>query len=366
MYLGAPAAPPSAKAHMRAMPVTRLLAGGMDYADAVQLHEHAQAGIGWDVAAERLGELNMARAGGAVDGGHRLTAQTWFLLASACFRFGQVLLDDHDPRKSELYLRMLASFRLGADLMEPPAEHVEVPWRDGVLSGWLIRAPRASVHPFVIALGGVDAWREEYEPGARCLRERGISTLLVDGPGQGESRVLSGLHLDEDVVVALGRFVDLALADDRCSGQVGVWGNSAGGWLAGHLAAADPRIAACCINGGTDRPTEILDRYPRYIGKLQLLTGRADPAQAREVLDALTLDSAVLERLRCPLHVVHGTPDTIFLAASARRIHAGAASEDKTLSEFPDGDHCIANRSHERNTLIADWLGARLRAGSLV
>jgi dienelactone hydrolase len=342
------------------MPIARLLAGGMDYADATALYERSSSGAPWDRAAEELGDRNLDRARSALAHGHSLTAQTWFLFASACFRFGQALLPDHAPRKLDLYRRMLASFRSAGELADPPAEHVELPWRHGALSAWLLSPARPSRHPIVIVLGGVDAWREEYESGARYLRDRGIGTLLADGPGQGETRLLSGVHLGSDVATALGRFVDYALAHPRCNGRVGVWGNSAGGWLGARLAAADHRIAACCINGGTDRPTEILDRYPGFIANLQAFTGRRDPEDARSVLDALALDREVLERVRCPLHVVHGTPDRIFVVDGARRIHALAGSNDKALSEFPDGDHCIANRAHEKNALIADWLRSRL------
>ena len=65
----------------------------------------------------------------------------------------------------------------------------------------------------------------------------------------------------------------------------------------------------------------------------------------------------------CPLHIVHGTPDRIFRVDGARRIHAGARSSDKTLTEFPDGDHCVTNRSHEKHQLIADWFADRLPPG---
>jgi hypothetical protein len=90
------------------------------------------------------------------------------------------------------------------------------------------------------------------------------------------------------------------------------------------------------------------------------MTGRDDPDDARAVFDRLTLDGDVLRDVRCSLHVVHGTPDRIFRVDGARRIHAGAHSPDKTLTEFPDGDHCVTNRSHEKHQLVADWFADRL------
>ena len=350
----------SAKAYTRAMSLARLLAGGMSHEDAMELHSDALAGEAWDTKAERLGYRNLAHAQGAVGDGQRGSARRWLLQASACFRFAQVPLVDTEPRKVELYVRMLDAFQRAGALTTPPAERVRLRWRGGTLTGWLIRADRRRRQPFVIGLGGVDAWCEEYERSTQYLRARGVTTLLTDAPGQGGSRLLSGLHLDEHVADALRVVVDYAVADHRCDGRVGIWGNSAGGWLAARLAATDRRISACAINCGTDRPTEILDRYPRFIEQFQLMTGRREPDAARQIFDALTLDDRLLQELQCPLHLVHGTPDKVFLVDGARKILAGAASVDKTLTEFADGDHCISNRSHEAHELLADWMVDRL------
>lgn len=352
----------SAKAYTRAMSIARLLAGGMGRGDAVELHARTLAGGAWEDTAERLGVLNLGSARRALDREDRVCARRWLLRASACFRFAHTPLPDADQRKTALYVRMRDTFRRAGDLTAPAVERIRVPWRDGSLTGWLIRAALPGPQPFVIGLGGVDAWCEEYERSSRYLSGRGVTTLLTDAPGQGGSRLLEGLHLDAQVVDALRAVVDFAIADRHCNGRVGLWGNSAGGWLAARLAAADDRISACAINGGTDRPTEILDRYPRFVSQFQLMTGSPEPAQARRILDELAIDDGTLARLSCPLHVVHGTADRVFLVDGARRIHAGAGGADKTLTEFADGDHCVTNRSHEMHALLADWLADRLHA----
>jgi dienelactone hydrolase len=350
----------AAKAHKRAMPIARLTGNGMDLADAIELHGMADRGVAWPEGASQLGDRHLAHARRELLRGHRQTARSLYLLASACFRFGQALLRDDDPRKRALYRRMLDAFRRGGALSDPPMQRVELPWRGGRLTGWLLRSRQPTPHPLVVQLCGIGGSREEYEVGSRYLLERGVTALLVDGPGQGESRLFEGLYLDEHVTEAIGAFVDLALDDPGCNGRVGLWGNSAGGWLAALTACEDPRVAAVCMTGGTDRPTEILDRYPRFIGEIQQMTGHHDPAQARAVVDQLTLDEQRLNGLRCPLHVVHGTPDQVFRVQGARRVYEGAASGDKTLTEYADGDHCVSNRAHEKHMLVADWFADRL------
>ena len=60
----------AAQALQRAMPVTRLLDCGMDYADAIALHARTAQGEPWDMAAEALAEAQFARAGQAERAGH--------------------------------------------------------------------------------------------------------------------------------------------------------------------------------------------------------------------------------------------------------------------------------------------------------
>ena len=348
--------------NQRAMPIARLVGNGMDFADAIELHALVDQGLECRSRESARGPQPRARSTGAPA---RASAEctSGLLLASACYRFGQALLADNDPRKRALYRSMLDAFRRGGELSDPPIERVEAPWRGGRLTGWLLRSGRSTPHPFVVQLCGIGGAREEYEVGSRYLIERGVTALLVDAPGQGETRLFEGLYLDEHVTKAIRAFVDLAaLADRHCNGRVGLWGNSAGGWLAALAAADDPRIAAVCMNGGTDRPTEILERFPRFVREMQQMTGRDDPAQARKVIDRMTLGRDRLRKLRCPLHVVHGTPDQVFHVDGARRVYKGATSTDKTMTEYADGDHCVSNRSNEKHMLIADWFADRLTA----
>ena len=344
------------------MPIARLTGNGMDFADAIELHALVDQGLEWPEAARQLAARNLAHARRALHRGHthRRANLVPARLGLLSLRAGPAAR--RRSRKRTLYRCMLEAFRCSGELSDPPIERVEMPWRHGRLTGWLLRSRPPVPHPFVVQLCGIGGSREEYEVGSRYLLQRGVTALLIDAPGQGETRLFGGLYLDEHVTDAISAFVNVALADPSCDGRVGLWGNSAGGWLAALAAADDPRIAAVCINGGTDRPTEILDRFPRFVSEMQQMTGHDDPDQAREVVDRLSLDRERLRGLRCPLHVVHGTPDQVFRVEGARRIYEGAASTDKTLTEYADGDHCVSNRSNEKHMLIADWFADRLSA----
>ncbi|GAB3570960.1 hypothetical protein GCM10027445_25470 [Amycolatopsis endophytica] len=350
----------TAEAHKRAMPVQRLVGNGMDFADVDELHRLADTGRPWDEIAEELGERNLARADAALADGHTTTARSWYLFASACFRTGQVPLTDTEPRKRELYRKLIAAFRAAGALSEPAAEHLTVDTPAGVVSGWLLRPAGVEHPPTVVIVGGFDGWREEYHLGATYLLDRGVAAFLADGPGQGESRLFHDSRLTQDVDKAFETVAKTLRADHRLGHRVGIWGNSMGGFLAGLAASAGDSFSACCVTGGTVRPAEILDRYPRFLAKVGPLLGIDDPEQARAALERHRLTPERLARLRVPLLVVHGRPDRVFLIENARALFDAAGSPDKRWAEWPDGDHCVYNHSHEKHVLVADWFADRL------
>ncbi|MCS0601431.1 alpha/beta fold hydrolase [Streptomyces sp. LP11] len=354
----------AAAAHKRAMPWQRLIGNGMDHADATALYTVVDTGTDWADAAAALGADNTRRARTALAAGHRHSALGWFRRASACYRFGQVPLPDSDPRKRAMYRQLIDTYGAAGALADPPLEHVALPHRGGTLTAWLHRPAGVRRPPTVLLFGGFDGWREEYDTAARELVRRGLAVLLLDGPGQGETRLFGGLHMrpddPDDVVAALGRFVTYAREHPLLGDRVGVWGNSFGGYLAARTAARDPRVDAVCVTGGTDRPAELLDRYPRFASKVQLLYGTREPAPAVAALRRLVLSPGLLSQLACPLLVLHGTPDRVFLVDSARRLHDHAGSADRTLVEWPDGDHCLYNHTYEKHTLAGDWFADRL------
>ncbi|QNG36909.1 alpha/beta fold hydrolase [Geodermatophilaceae bacterium NBWT11] len=350
----------AAAALIRAMPRHRMVGNGMQATDADELHAGVSAGAAWSEVAARLARRQTRLAVEAMAVGDPVTAREKFLRAAACWSFGQIPLED-GPAKQAHYRSLVEAFGRAGALLDPPAEHVEVPWAGKSLRGWLLRPHGVVRPPVVMVLGGMDAWREEYAAGAELVRDRGVALFLLDAPGQGETRVLGGLHLDRDVRLALSAAVDHVLADDRLGDRVAVWGNSMGGHLAALLAAQDPRIAACVVTGGTVTPSETHTRFPRFIGKVQAMLGlQHDEDAARSLMDGLALDAETLSGLTCPLLVQHGKRDAVFKIANARPIHDLAASTDKTWQEWADGDHCVDNHADEKYLEVARWLAPRL------
>ena len=339
----------------------RLVGNGMDYDDAASLHAMAEAGVAWSDGACWLGAAKLLLARRAADDGHHVSARTHYWHAAAAFRFAQSPLIQDDERKIAIYRRALEAFSSGAALADPPYEKVAIPFAGSALHGWLMRPASIDRPPAVIIFGGADGWREEYHDGACALLARGVAALLLDGPGQGETRILGGLHLRGDPEAAYSAAVGALRSDARLSGRIGIWGNSLGGCFAARTASRDPRIAACCVNGGTWRPVEILARFPRFIDRFRAMTGAADRDEATAILGSLTLPQNA-NAISCPLLVLHGVPDPLFSVERAKELAEWAPSSDKNVVLWDDGDHCIYNHTAEKHCLISDWFAARLPA----
>ena len=351
----------SERAHLaalrRALPIQRLTGNGMDYADAQALHALAETGVTWTVAAETIGNGALVRARTAADNRHGATARSAFRHASSCFRFAQSALDADDDEKRRLYARALESFAAAANFDDTPVLRVAIPWRNGSLCGWLMLPRGDAPPPVVIIFGGADGWKEEYHAGACYLIDRGVAALLLDAPGQGETRLFHRVHLTEPPDAALSAAV--SYLHERCdvSDGIGIWGNSLGGTFAARAASHDRRIGACCVNSGSAMPNAGFARFPRLREKRFAMVGRRDDVFADAVFDALALPQ---NRIACPLLQLHGVPDQLFTVSEARPIYDAAPSPEKSLVLWEDGDHCIYNHSHEKHCLIADWFQRRL------
>ena len=196
------------------MPIARLVGNGMDFADAIELHAMVDQGAG--LARGRRVELarrNLSpRATGAAA---RPSAERAHLvhagLGVLSLRAGAA------GRRRPAQTRALPAHARRL----PPRRRTRRAPGGADRAALARRAPHGlaaaqrppTPHPFVVQLCGIGGSREEYEVGSRYLLERGITALLVDAPGQGETRLFEGLYLDEHVTEAISAFVDVALAD---------------------------------------------------------------------------------------------------------------------------------------------------------
>src|SRR5579859_4839033 len=134
--------------------------------------------------------------------------------------------------------------------LEPPAQRVEIPYGRHVLAGILRRPAGADHPPVVVMVPGLDSVKEELQATADHFLRRGIATLAIDGPGQGE------MEFDRDIEPAYekpaGAGIDwLEGREDVDASRVGVFGVSLGGYYAVRVAAMERRVRATIELAGT-------------------------------------------------------------------------------------------------------------------
>ncbi len=134
--------------------------------------------------------------------------------------------------------------------LDPPGRRLEIPFEGSRLVA-VVRTPYgAGPHPVVLMLPGLDSTKEELGSTEQTFLDRGMATVTLDGPGQGEAEYDLPLRGDwapvaEVVWEAIGTQPDL----DR--GRLAVWGVSLGGYYAPRVAAAlGDRVSACVSLAG--------------------------------------------------------------------------------------------------------------------
>ncbi len=346
------------EAFRRAMPITRMLDYGMTRSQAERAHREAQEGEPWDEALEAIAATSARSAETADAEGRSADAAEDWRASAACLIFAQMAFNFDTDRKRSLYRRMTARFAEFARRAPLAIDKVEVAFGTGRLFGWHCRKSAQTRAPTVIVFGGMSGWSTAYFAMAEALCERGLACLLVDGPGQGESRLEGRVFLDAGVSKGFALFVDVA-REVSGGASVGIWGNSFGGLFAALTAATDSHISACCINGAPTRCDE--PPFRTAAEQMAAMFGRADLSGVRDVMSALAFDPTSAA-LRCPILVLEGGADPLVPLRSQAAFRSGNRDPRSRTLTWQDGEHTIYNHAAERNAAVAEWFGEVLRA----
>jgi dienelactone hydrolase len=339
--------------------VNRFVSNGTDYPDfqatLARIDRWADWCREWGETAGRY--ENFAESAEAA--GRTLTAGQAWRRAGLCWHWGKFVFVDYPDEQRRAHERAVACFAKGAGSLTPPARRVEIPYAGRTLPGYL-RVPEGSPKPpVVIMLPGLDSVKEELQATAEYLLRRGLATLAVDGPGQGESEYeLSIEPAYEKVTAAVVDFLEQST--EIAPGRIGLFGVSLGGYYAARSAAYEPRLTAVVDLAGAYRFDADWESLPGLTrAAFQHRSGADTPAEARRRAGLLTLEDAA-GRIKMPFLVVHGGSDRLIPAEHARRLAAEAPGADLVL--YPDGNHGVTNYAFQSRSLMADWLAEKLHA----
>jgi dienelactone hydrolase len=278
--------------------------------------------------------------------GHPLSAAGFHLRACHYYQMGERFRTPKDQRA-------LAAYRDGVDCFHRFMAHtdvrietVEVPFEDASLPGYFVHAHNAKSarRPCVIFFDGLDVTKEiQYLAGVPDLIKRGISVLVMDGPGTGEAIRFRGLVLRHDYEKAGSACIDfLEQRPDVDPGRIGIVAISLGGYYAPRCAALDHRFAACIAWGAIWDYHAVWKRRieAHFQASLSVpghhimwILGVDTPERALQRLEPFKLDG-VVQNMRCPFLVVHGADDEQIPLADAQALYQACGSSDKTLRIF--------------------------------
>ena len=314
-----------------------------------------------------LAERNFARGESEIAAGHVRTAMNCWLRAVDYYRQAEFFLAPDDPRRLDTFTRMERSSHRFLAQLTPPGEVLEIPYLDGAtLYAYFVRAPFAVPRqPCLISMGGLDSIKDEmWFMQAHGALQRGISVLMIDGPGQGGTLRRHRIHNRPDYEVPIGRCIDyLQTRADVDPARIAVCGSSLGGYYAARAGAKEHRLAACISHGALWSIHDFwkgADETHGLAAHIKWVFGVPTMAAAVERFKAFTLDG-VLEEMRCPYLIVHGGYDVLGMS-QARKVHdyARAHGVNATLRfvtpEETGAEHCQHDNPTIGQELMADWL----------
>lgn len=309
----------------------------------------------WDEWLEKwstFGDYHNQLGDSAIAAGNMVTAAEAYVRASMYYHFGQFMFFHRLQEKEEAIRKRVDSYLKAAPYLTPEALSVEIPFEETTLPAYLRLAKAGEPGPCVIVLPGADSCKEQLHTLENTFLARGISTLGLDGPGQGITRYQMPMRQDyhKAVSAAVDYLVNSGKVDPE---QIGIVGTSFGGFLALQSVCFEHRLkSAVCVGGfydfsGWDGYSDLMKN------NFTFLFGKEDWEQARIFAMSLSL-KGILKNAQTPILVVHGRKDAIAPVSTIQKIKEEAASEVE-LMIYDQGNHVCNNIAYLYRPLSADW-----------
>jgi pimeloyl-ACP methyl ester carboxylesterase len=330
----------------------RFVQAGVDYNDFVRTTAKIERWEAWLGAWSALGDEHAEHAREAEAGGRQRTAGEAWLRAAVAYHFGKFVWVLDAARARATADRAVAALAEGHRLLRTGVERIETPLAIGNL-----RLPTAERPPLILLLPGLDSTKEEFFRLEELFLARGMATLSMDGPGQGETGYSVPIRHDYEVGVA-AMLDALAGRGDVDLDRVGALGVSLGGYYAPRAGAFEPRLKAVAGISGAYDFGEIWDSLPPLTREtFTVKSGARDEDEGRALAGRLSL-AGVLDRLDRPALFITGRLDRLVPWQQTER--GALESPQGTFVLFEDGNHVCANIPYKVRPLAADWLREQL------
>ena len=335
----------------------RFVANGIDMNDFERVLSATTEWKDWGPAWLRTGDMHRELGDEAARSRRMVSAAEAWQCAAWCYHLGKFLWFEDRAMHDRLRELTISTYQRALPYLDPPGERIEVPFEGAHIPG-ILRRPRGASRPaLVLLVPGLDSSKEELYAIENDFLRRGMATLAVDGPGQSENAPRFPIRPDWGPVI--GALLDaLRERKDVDLGRVGLMGISMGGIYGPRAAAVEKRLRAIVALAG---PYDLSECWPALNpltrGGYVFYTKSRDENEAFEKAKTLTL-RGVLDKVTCPLLVIHGARDRLFPPEQAERIAREARKA--TLLMYPDGNHVCNNIAYKYRPAMADWLHDQL------
>ena len=337
----------------------RFVANGVDALDLERILARVDSWERWADAWAEAAEAYERLGTAAQDEGHPATAASHLVRAALLYQFAHFVLTDDLDRRRALHRRQCDVYRRAAPLLRPPAVPVAIEHDGATMPGYL-RAPEGPrPAPLAVLVPGLESTKEQFSTLEPFFLERGVATLSIEGPGQGECDVAwSDARWQDAFAHALEVARGLPGVDDR---RVALVGTSFGGYLV--LKAAARAEAAFVVDIAGPHDLAEFDELQEVTREsFAVFAGASSPGEARAAAAEVSLEGH-LEAVRARVLVVHGERDGIVPPRHARLI-ADALGDRAELWLLPEGNHSCNNLHTTVRPALADRVADALGASA--
>ncbi len=292
--------------------------------------------------------------------GHRESAAEFYYRAALYYGPACGVIHSNTARKRELYGKLVACYEKFIELNpEGHVRRVEIPFENGkTIPGILQTVPGVEKAPCVLIVPGMDTIKEYMpSPYHNHFRRRGMATLTIDGPGQGESNVRETWVTLDNFERAGSAAIDfLERTPGIDASRIGAYGWSMGSYWVPRIAAHDPRVKAIVGAMGVygQKDTIFQHSKPAYRANYKYMANVYDDAQFDEMAAQMTL-APLVDKIRCPTLLAMGEFDELCPLEDAQGFFESLHCP-KEFWVYENETHTFGSRLPDFYLHVADWL----------
>ena len=328
----------------------------------------------WSGMADRLAKI----ADESDVKGRKITAGDFYMRAGNYYYSAERFIVPGEE-KLAMYRKAIRCYHAAIARLYPQIVKVDVPVDNTAMAAFWLPAPGPGPKPTVVLFDGMDNNKEMSVIFAGLeFARRGINTLAIDGPGQGESLRLRNIHARPDYEVPGRAAFDYASAmPETDKKRIVVMGYSFGGYHATRIAGHDKRYAGGVALGATrwsiyertkDAYAKLAKEDPRTSStstfQFRWVVGAKTNEDALEFSKGYTLDG-IAEQVECPFLVMHGANDRLTPPSAAQMLYDRLGTKKKELRIFTadegGAEHCQVDHRQVATGYIGDWINENVK-----